>query len=80
MLPLFIEFIGNDALAIHNATFDIAFLRKSLNKAGFRELKNQILDTCKLARKAFLKVPDYRLITLAQYFFSRLSSTTSGVA
>lgn len=64
----FLDFIGTDALLIHNAAFDMGFLQKNLAQCGLSVIGGKVLDTCVLARKAFLKVPNYRLSTLAEYF------------
>ena len=63
-----LSFIDADPLLIHNAAFDVGFLQKSLAKRALPEIHSKTLDTCMLARKAFLKVPDYRLSTLAEYY------------
>ena len=46
----FLEFIGSDRLIIHNAEFDMSFLNNELKICGLNPLKNNILDTLKLAR------------------------------
>ena len=46
----FLEFVGNDRLIIHNADFDMSFLNNELKICGVKPLKNNILDTLKLAR------------------------------
>ncbi|MGX8705186.1 MAG: type I-E CRISPR-associated endoribonuclease Cas2e [bacterium] len=63
-----VAFVGDDTLVIHNAPFDVAFLRESLAREHLPPLQNRSLDTCMLARKAFLKVPNYKLSTLAEHF------------
>ena len=67
-LQQLLTFIGKDTLLIHNATFDLCFLKEHLARQSLPALNNRTLDTCMLARKAFLKLPDYRLSTLANYF------------
>ena len=67
-LRALVEFVGEDVLLIHNASFDLAFLEKGLARLGLPTLNNKSLDTCRLARKAFLNVPDYKLSTLARYY------------
>ena len=50
----FLDFIGNSALVIHNADFDISFINNELNLSGKNfEIKNPIIDTLKLAKKKF---------------------------
>ncbi len=54
----FLDFIGDDPLVIHNATFDMAFLNAELQRIGFSPLpKTRAIDTVLLARKAFPGAP-----------------------
>jgi DNA polymerase-3 subunit epsilon len=47
----FRDFIGDAALIIHNAPFDLGFLNKELERVGQASLSNPIIDTVMLARK-----------------------------
>ena len=48
----FLEFIGDDPLVIHNATFDIGFLNFELELAGLTPLLfDRVVDTLSLARR-----------------------------
>lgn len=67
-LAQLLAFIGDDPLLIHNAAFDLAFLREALTRENLPSLPNRPLDTCALARRLFLRVPDYRLSTLAEHY------------
>ena len=49
----FLDFIKNDTIIIHNAEFDTKFLNKELQNCGFKTLKNDIVDTIKIAKKEF---------------------------
>ena len=53
----FMDYVSDSALIIHNAPFDLGFLRSELNFSGEDpdniSIKREILDTLKMARKAF---------------------------
>ena len=49
----FLQFIGNDALVIHNADFDMKFLNAELALLGQNKLPNPVVDTLAMARKRF---------------------------
>ena len=49
----FLDFIKNDSLVIHNAEFDLKFLNYELNKIDIDGIKNEIIDTLKLARSKY---------------------------
>ena len=50
----FLDFIKDDRLVIHNATFDIGFLNYELGLLGLESLKmNRVVDTLSIARQKF---------------------------
>ncbi len=51
--PEFLEFIGRDALIIHNAEFDLAFINAELKRIGLAPLSGAVTDTLLLARRKF---------------------------
>ena len=54
VLDAFLDFLGSSTLVIHNAEFDLKFLRREISVVGgSRELKNQVVDTLFEARKKF---------------------------
>ena len=54
VLDSFLDFLDNSTLVIHNAEFDLKFLRREIKLAGSnRELKNKVVDTLSEARKKF---------------------------
>ena len=61
----FLEFIGNSALVIHNADFDISFINNELNLSG----KNFEI-------KKFVVFLDYFSILILNYFLSPLIAFT----
>jgi len=51
--PEFLEFIGDDALIIHNAEFDLAFINAELKRIALPPLLGAVTDTLLLARRKF---------------------------
>lgn len=59
-----LEFIRDSVLVIHNASFDIPFLRvaiKRTNGADAADIENKIVDTYSLAKDTFPKMGKYAL-------------------
>jgi DNA polymerase-3 subunit epsilon len=48
-----IEFLGNDPLVIHNASFDLAFLNMELKRINLAPLAQPVVDTLAMARQRF---------------------------
>ncbi len=48
---IFLDFVGDSVLVIHNAPFDMGFLQAELEWAKKRRLENEVIDTVVLARK-----------------------------
>ena len=67
-IPQFLDFIGNDILIAHNASFDIRFINASLLEMGLPQLENTILCTYKLGKRFLPGLRKHSLNTLAQYF------------
>jgi DNA polymerase-3 subunit epsilon len=53
----FLTFVGDDALVIHNAEFDLAFLNAELARLDRPRLSSPFVDTLSLARKRFPGAP-----------------------
>lgn len=49
----FVDFVQDDVLVAHNASFDMGFVQFELKKAGLPTLPGQVVDTVKIARKRF---------------------------
>ncbi len=72
----FLEFIEDATLVIHNAEFDLKFIRYELENAGFEiSLKNEVVDTLKVARQKFPGSPA-SLDALCKRFKIDLSART----
>ena len=67
VLPAFLEFIGECPLVAHNAPFDIGFLFRECEALGLT-LNVPLVDTLRLARRVWPKMPSYKLPFLTDYF------------
>ena len=67
VLPAFLEFIGPLPLVAHNASFDCGFLFREAEKLGLR-VEVPVVDTLRLARRVWPRLPSYRLSFLTDYF------------
>ncbi|HSQ42429.1 MAG TPA: helicase C-terminal domain-containing protein [Fibrobacteraceae bacterium] len=59
-----VEFIGQDPLVAHNASFDVRFLKQALEKAGLPLGLHPVFDTLLFSRIIWQKVANHRLETL----------------
>lgn len=64
VLPAFLDFMGSDFLAAHNARFDLGFVGAACNRYRY-QLPNAAFDTMDLARY-WPAAPNKKLITLAR--------------
>lgn len=67
-LEQFLAFIGNDPLVGHNISFDMEFLRAACRRQGLPAPASHCTDLMQLARRRLSRVPNYKLLTLAQHF------------
>lgn len=65
VIPKFAEFIGNSPLVAHNASFDIDFLKRYFSEVGL-PLKNKVIDTLRISRKAFPALSSHKLCDLKE--------------
>lgn len=68
VLPKFLDFIGSAILVVHNAEFDISFLKHHLKKALNKEIQNQIACTLKISRYLLPNLVNHKLHTVAAHF------------
>ena len=66
LLPGFLAFLEDNPLIAHNASFDCSFLYREAAKLGI-EIPNPVVDTVKLARRVWPKLPSYKLAYLTDY-------------
>lgn len=67
VIPKFWEFVGDHILVGHNAVFDVSFLCLACQTCG-RLLKNDSVDTLRLARGLLPELSSYKLSSLAEQF------------
>ena len=65
VMPKLLEFIGNDVLVAHNASFDIGFIKYYAENLGYK-LNNTYIDTLKLAKQLFPNYKKYKLGIIAE--------------
>lgn len=61
VLPQFVQFVGEDILVGHNVKFDVSFIL-----AAGVELLNPLVDTMRIARRAFPQMAHHRLQDVAK--------------
>ena len=66
VFPKFAEFLEGAVLVAHNASFDMAFLRRAFQRFG-KELDAPILDTLALARNAYKELRNHKLGTVCKH-------------
>lgn len=65
VVPRLLEFIGADALAAHNASFDEKFLRAESARLGMAPAHQGTVCSLKLSRRVFPQLGSYKLGTLS---------------
>src|SRR5699024_10957037 len=66
VLKDFHEWVGEDCLVAHNATFDIGFLNEGYKKIDYPKVANPVIDTLELSRFLFPNLGNQRLNTLCK--------------
>lgn len=66
VVPKLLDFVGDSLLIGHNAHFDINFLYDAAVKFGDTPLRNDFIDTLRIARKVFPNLSHHRLADVAQ--------------
>lgn len=62
----FENFIKDDVLVAHNATFDIGFIREKMSLSNL-QLDNPVLDTLELSRTVFPNLKNHKLNNVAKH-------------
>ncbi len=63
-----LDWIGDDVLVAHNATFDYFFLNEELRRIGREPLRNTIIDTLDMSRAILKERRVYRLGSVSRYY------------
>lgn len=63
-----LKFIGSDALAMHNASFDLTHLREAFALSARIMPEADIIDTLLLIRDVHPELPDFKLTTACVYY------------
>jgi DNA polymerase-3 subunit epsilon len=66
VMPFLVDFLGNNSLVAHNASFDSNFFNSEL---AFSNIKKSYQFTCsmRMARRVFPNSPNHKLETLLEY-------------
>jgi DNA polymerase-3 subunit alpha (Gram-positive type) len=67
VLKDFAEWMGDDILVAHNASFDIGFINQGFEKMGLEKVQNPVIDTLELARFLLPHLKNHRLNTLCKH-------------
>lgn len=67
LLPQLLEFIGNDVIVAHNASFDLGFLTDSMERLNLPGRTFIYVDTLRLARQKIKDIKWYKLPILKKY-------------
>lgn len=68
IMPGFLEFLEEYTIVGHNATFDYKFLNHNAITYVGKPIQNQVLCTCKLARRLMPELPSKKLSALCEHF------------
>lgn len=75
----FLEFIGDDTLVIHNASFDIGFLNHELGMIGFPTIRmDRVVDTLAIARRKHPGAPNNLDALCKRYSIDASARTVHG--
>ena len=67
VLPNLIHFCGHYPLIAHNASFDLRFLKRALDRLQLPHPRGVFVDTLSLSQKLLPGLANYKLSTLTQY-------------
>ncbi|GEL75840.1 PolC-type DNA polymerase III [Tenuibacillus multivorans] len=62
----FYDWMGQNVLVAHNASFDIGFINAAFQRMGIEKVTNPVIDTLELARFLYPELKNHRLNTLCK--------------
>ncbi|MFS1518411.1 PolC-type DNA polymerase III [Bacillus sp. SCS-151] len=68
VIKQFHDWVEDDILVAHNASFDMGFLNVGYKKVDYDKAKNPVIDTLELARALYPELKNHRLNTLCKKF------------
>ena len=68
VMPRFADFLGDAVMVAHNLPFDARFLDAAMDEAGLPPIRNDALDTLRLARRLLPSLPSKGLSGLTAHF------------
>lgn len=68
VIKKFKDWVGDDVLVAHNASFDMGFYNMGLQKIGLEKSTNPVIDTLELGRYLYPELKNHRLNTLCKRF------------
>ncbi len=69
VVPMFLEFAGNECILGHSVIFDYSFMKKAVvNMDGKNKYEKMGIDTLKIARKHLASLESRRLSYLCEYY------------
>jgi len=67
LLPELIDFISDETLVAHNASFDMKFLLTNVHEHKLPYVKYRVIDTLALSRKCIHTTNNHKLVTLKKF-------------
>lgn len=64
VLPAYLQFIGDSILVGHNVNFDVNFLYDACIDLDLPPLRNDFIDTMRIARRMYPELPNHKLDTV----------------
>ncbi|MBR2977664.1 MAG: exonuclease [Oscillospiraceae bacterium] len=67
ILPVFLDFVGDDLIIGHNVHFDVNFLYDNALEILKRPVSNDFVDTLRMSRRVYRDLPNHKLATVCEH-------------